>query len=428
MLILRVKLFLDAFLPFFYNVFARMKYTLFTGAYAMLRNSSILNGNSGKVFYFTDENYNKFCRKVNAVNRKIQKISPYAVQVSFDCVKENVPFREVYHNAPVYMMDAYAEVNAVRFNSDFTSYYAGENTKILGIIDHKENVIYGESPVLMHFMDRKDCDHCHRKINRNRTLIIETEIDGKKNIMQVGGECVKEYAGIDLALIALMLDIQSGSGLNEREFSEKGCNVPVSFNLYECAGRIFKCIRKHGFNSRKNCPNNATADIVIDSFLSAEGERFELNENDNIESCKIIEKMKDMNVNTPFDLSVRNIVRNEEQTVSLKQVSYLAAGMARYLVARRIENNASKWIGAVGDIIDVECIVENVKSVQSRFGMQTVYEMKDNGCNCISWFSSRNYAVGTKLHVSNATVKKHNEWQGLKSTVIGGRGIKAEVL
>ena len=402
---------------------------------AMLSNSIENDFVQTRTFYFTDANYAKFAKEVAKINRKILKADPNAPVVSYECTKEIARFDEVYENAPAFMGEFFIEVNAVRFHDAFLRYYVGTDTVILGVIDHKEDLIYGDSDLLEHFRYRTECDHCHRKIHRNKTLIIETRKEGSDLpvVMQIGGSCVKEYTGIDLGILASVLDISSGSGLNEREWSEKQA-YHLWIDVIECIARTVICIDRHGFVSKKAGSGSATAFMVEDSFYSSKhSEDLSPDERAYSKAHEILNALKEKEADTMFDRNVKAIACREDGVVSTRQLPYIVAAVGMNYRNEGGMHSSAKYVneyaGNVGEVIDIECTVKNSKPIRGAFGMQTVYEMADSEGRKISWFTSRDgYSIGARIAFRNATVKKHSMFKGMKNTVIGGRSLKAEIV
>ena len=393
----------------------------------MLTNSSF---SFNSVYYFNDENYIKFTKLVNRVNKKIIKENSNAATISFECSKEVLPFKEVYgHNPFNSKCSAFVEVNAVRFSDDFTRYFTGENTRILGVIDHKENIVYGDADILEMYRYSTHCDHCQKNIHRNKTLVIETEKNGKNVVMQVGGTCVKDYTGIDLSVIASVLSIQNGGGLNEREFN--GGKTSAFFELREVAARTIVSIDKCGFASKKNGGENATVFHVLDSFELAgkDVDRLEATEEQYRKADEILEELRGIEVNSPFDGNVKAIVENESGLIGRKHIPYITAAIGlKYNASVKEENGSNEWIGTIGEAVSLSVEVKNIKHVKGMYGVQTLYEMSDCSGNKVVWFTSREkYSIGDSLNIVNGTVKKHSEYKGIKSTVVGGRGMKVSV-
>ena len=391
----------------------------------MLSNSSHI---ASKPFYFSEANFVKFQKKVVSINKKIRKDNAYAKQIEYSAMNKILPFEQVWGFKPCKGWNSFVNVVEVEFKDEYTRYYVGENTRIIGVIDHKNDLIYGDMDILEHYRYRTECDHCHRKIHRNKTLIIETEMDGIKVDMQVGGDCVREYTGIDLALLAQILDIQAGSEFHETEY--KGYSGNFWYSLNEVVCRTIACIDKYGFESKNNGLNpNATVYRIESSYSRDQNaERFEYGAEIEEKAENLLEMLRNMEPRTNFDYNVRGIACREDGFISEKHFPYIVAAVGMNYRRDNSEYSGNEWIGEVGNSIDLNLNVMNVKTVNGRFGSQILYEMKDSNGNKVVWFTSRDaYSIGDRLVFINGTVKKHSEYRGIKSTVIGGKGMKVSL-
>ena len=187
------------------------------------------------------------------------------------------------------------------------------------------------------------------------------------------------------------------------------------------------CIDKYGFASKKNSGDDATAYHILDSFEVAgkDIERFEPSDEAYSIAVQLIESMKTMEVNSTFDGNIVAIAGTESGWISRKHIPYIVAATGMMYRKGTEGNGSNEWIGTIGDSISVEVKVENIKHVKGMYGVQTLYEMSDCNGNKVVWFTSREkYSIGDRLNIVNGTIKKHSEYKGVKSTVIGGRGMK----
>jgi hypothetical protein len=92
-----------------------------------------------------------------------------------------------------------------------------------------------------------------------------------------------------------------------------------------------------------------------------------------------------------------------------------------------MSNNKSKHLGKVGQKLPMELTILNVHSFEGGFGNTNVYNMIDSEGNYVTKFgvindryltSGKKVSVGSKVRF-NATVKKHDQFNGSKQTTIG---------
>ena len=97
-------------------------------------------------------------------------------------------------------------------------------------------------------------------------------------------------------------------------------------------------------------------------------------------------------------------------------------GAADYIEKILVENSedaSSAWVGTKGDKIDVTVTFVSKRGYQGRYGYSNVYTFKTMEGNLLTWFSTVEVKkeIGEKFELI-ATVKDHNEYKGIKSTII----------
>lgn len=128
------------------------------------------------------------------------------------------------------------------------------------------------------------------------------------------------------------------------------------------------------------------------------------------------------------------MVACSQETVDAKLAGITASLVAHYIkeverrTLREVEAKklaASTYAGNPGDrLVFTGCQVLKVIQVQSDFGESLLHKMVDSEGHALTWFSSgKNLGVGATVNLI-ATVKKHEEYQGVKQTLIN----RAEVL
>ena len=79
---------------------------------------------------------------------------------------------------------------------------------------------------------------------------------------------------------------------------------------------------------------------------------------------------------------------------------------------------SSNYIGEVGDKISVNFVFgREVACCETQFGLLHIYEFKDSNGNTVVWKSSSSKDIPESGAVTG-TVKAHEEYNGVKQTVI----------
>ena len=94
--------------------------------------------------------------------------------------------------------------------------------------------------------------------------------------------------------------------------------------------------------------------------------------------------------------------------------------IAKKLAATQPQEN-SEWIGKVGEKIKgIKIQLIRKYSFEGKFGITNVYTFKTEDGNHLTWFSStfQSVEINDWVTLKYATIKDHNEYKGVKSTVI----------
>lgn len=82
------------------------------------------------------------------------------------------------------------------------------------------------------------------------------------------------------------------------------------------------------------------------------------------------------------------------------------------------EIKESNWVGEVGQKIELDVSIENVRTLEGQYGYTYLYKMLDENGNDITWFASRAALKGLNKAKIKGTIKKHSEFNGRKQTVL----------
>lgn len=365
---------------------------------------------------------------------------------------------------------------------------------ILGTIDHVEGILKpapGQNIPMENIPEtlqgRSTCDHCHKIIGRNKTVFIQNL--KTKEIIRVGGSCIKYYLGYDyekiLDLLSQISMIQSwsisrplhniwqGYAYDWGEPEETITNIIKYFIWFaKNKGYVSKAtatkwnedkaqeLRQKGENEYDFAPKQSTKDMVngdINDFNSPPRrsdykksydyeramEEWEkrveeyhkrisnIKDSEVDEVVKFIEENKDNN----FVFNAWNFMRNDK-TIKLRLMNYITS-VCSYFWGKmkreepKIEKQESNWVGTVGEKIDLENLeIVYVSGFQGDFGWQNVYTLKDKNGNIFTKFgvidpkfivNSGDFSSPEKGAIISATadVKKHDEYKGVKRTVLG---------
>lgn len=114
--------------------------------------------------------------------------------------------------------------------------------------------------------------------------------------------------------------------------------------------------------------------------------------------------------------------------VDIKEVvNFTAWGAGCYyanaadVIENKLAGNSSEWIGDPGDkLTNLELIFTSYSSFSNKWNnVSYVYNFLDKDGNKYTWFTSKWMALEPRDNITiNAVIKNHNEYKGVKSTVI----------
>ena len=291
------------------------------------------------------------------------------------------------------------------------------------------------------------CDYCKTNRNRAKTYLVVNRQTGEWK--QLGKECLKLFVtGIDIDAIAFF-----ESFVKE---TEEMANPSYDF-LFSRRGRFVKVVdaltlacavyRERGYLATRDGagnPNDFSNKNIVqrklaqkygfdNDFLnitnSVRSEIDEINlKTDSSIAREDVEVMIEMVKRFPDESYYNNlkvIVSNEY--IPLNKLGLLVSipkAVDRYEEDKKKQEEKerlateSNYIGSVGDKIEVDFVSgREVACCETQFGLLHIYEFKDANGNVIVWKSSSGKEIPESGKISG-TVKAHDEYNGVKQTVI----------
>lgn len=282
------------------------------------------------------------------------------------------------------------------------------------------------------------CDHCKANRARKNTMLVRNDETGE--IVNVGSTCIKDFLGWDASVVFLSEDdvereIDGIRGSFEREY-----DVPTILAYAYAATRAFGWVPSSAFDSRP------TADWVrlgLGMYRPTKQDEKELprlrefaaEANEQAATIRAFILSDEFSGTSTYVDNLK--VAASLQAVTARQVGLLASAPNAY--TRHLESEAdrkarearwaaekdakkvSEFIGQVGDKkVRVEGTIEGIRYIEGDYGTTVLYTILTAEGNVVKWFASRE-ALGEKEGrevVIEGTIKKHDEYQGVKSTVL----------
>lgn len=326
----------------------------------------------------------------------------------------------------------------------------GEIANMLRIVPGFE----GQLPVKFRECGPENCDHCKKTIRtRKETFVVRNVETGEW--MQVGRNCTQDFlGGRDPHAVAKMLEYLQTAGdlCSSSEEGGSGGRIEECAELVEFLTWVAACVRVTGWVSRGQARAadgrvEATADKAF-MFINPPDFRG----NPKGLAKYLAEKLAHTPVAEDEDLAAKAIEYAHEDLqgkmegndylynlwVACNQVSLnrkligIAASLISHFIkevqrqtlreveARRVGN--STHVGTIGARTFFKVTVLDVKVVgaDSPFGPKNLHRMVDSAGNLIIWFdsgSADNLKIGQE-YILKATIKKHDEFRGVKQTII----------
>lgn len=359
------------------------------------------------------------------LDRLAKKADAYGIQFSYSTGAEHPQLVRVMGVDPVTQTQAEVSrhtVAAVNFEVECDGLIRANGWTVRAKVEHgdKGNIVtvfggYKANPVW--YTAAPNCDHCQTNRYRGVTFFVEHE-DG--SVRQVGRTCLKEYTGISPVTAAMWAEVQDlvDRGVDcTREEWDAWHPAP----MYEVLGILAHAadeVREFGY--RRSSEPDSTRDRVLGRVLSGE----QPSEAGLAEAREVMDWLTAMEPDDASDL--------ERNCITLALSGYAKRnhiGMLAYMPVghrRKIERQAqqeaavarSEYVGEVGQRITLKAAtVALLSSWDGYYGTTWLYKIVDESGNVFIWKSSRPFSAEEGATIK-ATVKEHNERDGVKQTVV----------
>lgn len=271
------------------------------------------------------------------------------------------------------------------------------------------------------------CDHCKTTRRRNVTYVVRNQESGET--LQVGSSCLKDFTG-QFTTIAW-------PQLPGDEDEERGWFGPRAEREYDPAtvlATAWACIKLEGFKPASHGYNTTRDDVLTALYpsksksdrewaakigpLAGEAEEY---------ATKILDWVlsDEFRGDSDYVLNLKAVAAGK--FVSRRNIGLLASApqaYARYqertLIREREDSiyKASQHFGAVKERMELTVEVKGVRYIEGDYGTKTLYTLLTSDGNIAKWFASSDVLgeePGGKF-VLRATIKDHDEWEGMKST------------
>lgn len=276
------------------------------------------------------------------------------------------------------------------------------------------------------------CDHCGVTRYRTKSYLVLNVETGEQ--VQVGSTCIKDFLGWSgsLAFISsdeVSEDIEGGWGM--------GLGEP-DYGVLTVLAVAWAAIKAYGFVPASGIGGMPTKEVVA-TYLSnardkgAQAIREEIG--GYVEgSMAAAEKVRAFVLSEDFSGSSEYVINLKAvmgpQFVTRRNIGLVASApqaLARFeektLVREKEALKPSSHFGAEGDKVEFEGVISGVRYIESMYGTSVLYTIRNEETgNVVKWFASREALGGPEVTGNvvkiKGTIKKHEDFNGLKSTVL----------
>jgi len=278
-----------------------------------------------------------------------------------------------------------------------------------------------------------NCEHCGTLRDRRLTFIVRHE-DGSEK--QVGRSCLKDYCGIDPHAIGYRNELEEiliSDDIASYDFERRP--VQEAYSTVEILALAISTIKRQGYV--KSGEPNSNKGQIAEACKGYRPTEAELDA-----AKKLAQAIAEIDQDDAFTANLNNVqtlIKSEYCKRShFGYIAYAPVAYEKYLeemkrraereAVRNAERNASEYVGQVGKRIDLDIAdMKLVTSWETQWGMTWLYKFTDTDGNVLVWFASKPlervnengvYEDVTEVSHIRATVKEHNERDGVKQTII----------
>lgn len=374
-----------------------------------------------------EENLNWLEDEIEKLSRKAEKLG--CSPISMEILSEEMVETET-EDADGYKVKG----NAVKV---FTVEVIGESPmlngwKFVAKLEHLggKNVVRGmeEVPEIYRTAD-PNCDHCQTQRDRNNTYVVRKGNEYK----QVGSSCVADFTGHKnaqaLAELAEMI-VEFFASVGSQEYDPDRAYSSPYFSIRAYLAFVAKNVREHGYISKSKARDDftlsPTAETALTNMLNVG--RYDWTypiEKDGELASAALDWIRAHSLENLNDYMHNLITICEDDYMEIRHMGYVASLIATYkrtLEQEQEKKNSkpSNWIGEIKKRQTFNNLtVLKVTPHDGFYGMTYITRFQDEDGNILVWFATNGteYEIGDVVS-GKATVKNHDEYRGIKQTII----------
>lgn len=281
------------------------------------------------------------------------------------------------------------------------------------------------------------CEHCKLSRRRTETFVLLNE-DGR--LIQVGRNCLADFLGganpEDLLTLAEYL-LSIDACLEDSEDDSNGTREKEYVSLLHVLEVTSMIIRVDGWVSRKTAQEqdkNPTSAAVQGYLFARNRDKdfpphiYAIQESDTTCAESAIEWARTLNTRLELDDYLYNLsVLGKTEKVDTKSFGLACSIVSAYQremnknEARKqdaLQGARSEYFGTIGQREVFTLTVKAIINSASDFGPLFIHKLEDAAGNRATWFASSGPLDIGKTYQIKGTVKKHEEYKGIKQTIL----------
>lgn len=294
-----------------------------------------------------------------------------------------------------------------------------------------------EIPEHYRHADATNCDHCCTRRKRNDTYVVRDTQTGVYK--QVGRNCLKDFIrGADPHTIASKLEaiFSAMAVLADTEEGSRGGGgqgTSNAFSMIEFLSMTAAIIREFGWLSRGRA-NETGAQATADTVLARLGAnpratvKYILPNEADIKLAEQAREYISENLSRP---DVSDYEHNLYVSLAVNYVTSRTAGIVASAIPfyqremskiaeRSRPQTISEWVGVEGERQDFYVTPTAMFTTEGFYGTTFIWKFVTREGNVLTWFTSsgQDLEIDTKEYRITGTVKKHDEYKGVKQTIL----------
>jgi len=269
------------------------------------------------------------------------------------------------------------------------------------------------------------CDHCTSHRKRKSAFIVKNEKTNEFKV--VGSTCLKDFLGHSpQSFLKFWSNIEA---INTTILKGEGCfnSILEMYKIKDFLAIVNVIARKNGYISAKTAKSTGKTPTGKKAFYAMADDESAVNSEDIIAAIEMIDMAPSI-YNRDDSSYCENLKTIFESDFVAERTANTVASIYSFYQAEQNRKNASEkesdFVGSVGARlrdINLKCVfTKDIINNYNRFARYSqLCKFKDNDGNIFTWFNSG----GTEIqlnhnYVLTGTIKKHNEYNNEKQTVL----------